>query len=94
MDRYSYQTFRFKPGYWNGLFGGVYKAQYFRKESGDRVAAMMEIVELLRVHGISFSAVRWKEYYRICISADELEGMSRELSEEIFKINKEYMADW
>ena len=54
--RHSYQTNRYTPGVWNGLGGWTHCAQYFNMESSERVAAMMDIAELLRKNGIEFVA--------------------------------------
>ena len=93
-ERTSYQSNRFRPGYWNGLCGGEYKGQYFNRESEERVAALMEVTSALREHGIAFEVMRWKNYYRVAITGKAYYEMSERLRRRILEINIKYDKNW
>ena len=94
MERSSYQSNRYRPGYWNGLNGGVYYGQYFNKDSDDRVAAMMEVTSALKAHGIFYTVTRWKKYYRVTIGAYSYKTMSERLKNRLLDINIKHMENW
>lgn len=93
-ERTSYQSYRYRPGYWNGLYGGDYKGQYFNRESADRVSAMVEITSALRENGIIFVVERWKRYYRVMISRSAYESMPESLKDRIREINVKHAENW
>ena len=82
-----YQKRRFRPGEWNGLGGWTHSAQYFDVENMGRVATMMDIAELLRRHGIRFTATREKKFTRLMISAKDYQRMPDSLRWKIAEIN-------
>lgn len=94
VARHSYQSNRYRPGYWNGLQGSRYYGQYFNIESEERITAMMEISAALRSHGINPVVTRWKKYTRIMISEKEYLTMGERLKTQIETINAKYMHGW
>lgn len=94
MERHSYQTFRYRPGTWNGIGGWTHCAQYFKMDSMERVAAMMEVAELLRMNGIEFVATIWKKYCRLLITAKDYRSMPETLKKTIASINASNCGNW
>ena len=92
--RHSYQTNRYTPGVWNGLGGWTHCAQYFNMESSERVAAMMDIAELLRKNGIEFVATIWKKYCRLIIPKADCKAMPEVLKTTIANINASNTKNW
>jgi hypothetical protein len=92
--RHSYQSNRYRPGYWNGLQGSRYYGQYFNIESEERITAMMEISAALRSHWINPVVTRWKKYTRIMISRKDYLMMGERLKTQIETINAKYMHGW
>ena len=90
----AYRPSRYAPGYWNGLHGWKSCAQYFNRESGERVTAMMEVSEVLRRHGVAFSVERWKKYYRIMITNRAYKALPKVAKDTIAKINQKYSGNW
>ena len=89
-----YRPSRYAPGYWNGLHGWKSCAQYFNRESGERITAMMEICEVLRRHNVMFSVDRWQKYYRIKISYSTYKALPKLAKDTIAQINQKYRANW
>lgn len=94
MAKQKYRPKRYYPGYWNGLQGWRYCAQYFNINSEDRVTAMMEVASALRSHGIKYTITRWKDYCRVMIAKNDYLAMSDRLKERITNINIKYLKDW
>jgi hypothetical protein len=90
--RYWYQNDRFTPGVWNGLCGGANVAQYFYKDSIERMMAMFEIAMILHEKGIRFTMTIWKDYYRIMIAGDDYRTMQKPTRDIIFDINMQYFT--
>ena len=90
--RHGYQTDRYTPGEWNGLSCGHYRAQYFYKDSADRMAAMFEIAMLLHDVGIRFQITIWKDYFRLMISGRDYGEMPRAVYDMIREINMHYFT--
>ena len=93
-ERHSYQTFRYRPGVWNGLNGGTDYAQYFNRESESRVSAMLEVAALLRENRIGFTVERWVRYNRLTISDSALKTMPETLKKRIIEINASNSDNW
>ena len=92
--RHSYQTNRYTPGVWNGIGGWTHCAQYFNMESAERVAAMMDIAELLRKTGIEFAATIWKKYCRLIIAKADYRSMPETVKRTIESINASNTKNW
>ena len=90
--RHYYQNDRYFPGVWNGLCGGLSVAQYFYKDSVERMTAMFEIAMLLHDRGIRFTMTIWKDYYRILITGDDYRTMPKPTRDMIFDINMQHFT--
>ena len=82
-----YSDYRFSPGHWNGLNGGMHYGQYFDMEDVNRVQEMMEVASALSEYGIRYYLSKLKRNYRIMIAERDYKRMDETLRQRIIEIN-------
>ena len=85
--RYRCNEQRYRPGFWNGLNGGVNYGQYFDMDDENRVREMTEVASVLKEHGINYQLTKLKRQYRIMISKRDYLHMDEIARETILDIN-------
>lgn len=89
-EKYVCQESRYRPGYWNGLNGGMNYGQYFLMDDEKRILEMTKVASVLNEYGIRYQLTKFKRQYRIMISKRDYLHMDKSAKEKIFNINTYY----